>query len=71
MGLADWKYVAIGRRNETHVEIIPSDDTSMLEPGEIVLVNGHHYLAHDTPVRLVESVAAAGGGRGGERRVGR
>jgi membrane fusion protein (multidrug efflux system) len=61
MGLADWKYVAIGRRNDTHVEIIPSDDTSMLEPGEIVLVNGHHYLAHDTPVRLVESVAAAGG----------
>ena len=61
MGLADWKYVAIGRRNDTHVEIIPSEETTMLEPGEIVLVNGHHYLAHDTPVRLVESVVAAGG----------
>jgi RND family efflux transporter MFP subunit len=61
MGLADWKYVAIGRRNDTHVEIIPSDDTSMLEPGEIVLTNGHHYLAHDTAVQLVENVVAAGG----------
>jgi HlyD family secretion protein len=60
-GMADWKYVAIGRRNDTHVEIVPSDDTSMLEPGDIVLVNGHHYLAHDTQVHLVENVVAAGG----------
>ena len=32
----------------------------MVEPGEVVLVDGHHYLAHDTPIRLVDDVAAAG-----------
>jgi membrane fusion protein, multidrug efflux system len=65
-GLAEWRYVTVGRRNDEMVEIIPSADTSMLEPGEIVLVNGHHYLAHDTQVRLVENVEAAGGRPGGE-----
>ena len=59
-GLAKWRYVTTGRENETMVEIVPSDEGSV-EPGEIVLVDGHHYLAHDTPVRLVESVAAEGG----------
>jgi hypothetical protein len=33
----------------------------MVEPGEIVLVDGHHYLAHDVAVRLVDDVVAAGG----------
>jgi len=37
----------------------------MLEPGQTVLVDGHIYLAHDTRVRLVESVAAVGGRPGG------
>lgn len=59
-GLAKWRYVTTGRENETMVEIVPGDE-GMVEPGEIVLVDGHHYLAHDTPVRLVESVAAEGG----------
>jgi RND family efflux transporter MFP subunit len=59
-GLAKWEYVMTGRENETQVEIVPSDE-GMVDPGEIVLIDGHHYLAHDTPVRLVESVAAAGG----------
>ncbi|GMV06166.1 MAG: hypothetical protein AMXMBFR53_24420 [Gemmatimonadota bacterium] len=59
-GLAKWRYVTTGRENETVVEIVPGDE-GMVEPGEIVLVDGHHYLAHDTPVRLVESVAAEGG----------
>jgi len=59
-GLAKWRYVTTGRENDSLVEIIPSDEGSV-EPGEIVLVDGHHYLAHDTPVRLVENVAAAGG----------
>ena len=64
-GVSEWRYVTTGRRNETQVEIIPSEETSMLEPGEIVLVNGHHYLAHDIPVRLVDNVRAAGGRPGG------
>jgi multidrug efflux pump subunit AcrA (membrane-fusion protein) len=59
-GLAKWRYVTTGRENDQYVEIVPSDE-GMVEPGETVLVDGHHYLAHDTPVRLVESVAAAGG----------
>jgi membrane fusion protein, multidrug efflux system len=59
-GLAKWRYVTTGRENETMVEILPEGE-GMVEPGEIVLVDGHHYLAHDTPVRLVEDVEAAGG----------
>lgn len=57
---AMWRYVTTGHENETMVEIVPSDE-GMVEPGETVLVDGHHYLAHDTPVRLVENVAAEGG----------
>ena len=34
---------------------------ALVEPGEVVLIDGHHYLAHDTPVRLVDNVEAAGG----------
>ncbi len=60
-GMAEWRYVTTGYRNETHVEVVANPETSMLEPGEIVLVDGHHYLAHDTPVQLVEDVTAAGG----------
>ena len=59
-GLAKWRYVTTGRENETMVEIVPGEE-GMVEPGEIVLVDGHHYLAHDTPVRLVDNVAVEGG----------
>lgn len=57
---ADWRYVTTGRENDSLVEIVPSDE-GMVQPGEIVLVDGHHYLAHDTPVRLVDNVAVEGG----------
>ncbi len=60
VGRAKWRYVTTGRSNDSLVEIVPSDEGTV-EPGEIVLVDGHHYLAHDTPVRLVDDVAAAGG----------
>jgi HlyD family secretion protein len=59
-GLAKWRYVTTGRENDTHVEITLGDE-GMVEEGEVVLIDGHHYLAHDTPVRLVENVAAEGG----------
>ena len=62
VGLAKWRYVNPGRENDTHVEILPEGpEDGMVEPGEVVLVDGHHYLAHDTPVRLVEDVSAEGG----------
>jgi len=61
-GVAKWRYVNPGRANDTQQEILPTGpEPSTVEPGEIVLVDGHHYLAHDTPVRIVEDVAAAGG----------
>ena len=60
--LAKWRYVNPGRENDTYVEILPEGpEQGMVAPGEVVLVDGHHYLAHDTPIRLVENVAAAGG----------
>jgi RND family efflux transporter MFP subunit len=59
-GLAKWRYVTTGRENEEYVEILPGEEGTV-EPGEIVLVDGHAYLAHDTPVRLVEDVEAEGG----------
>jgi RND family efflux transporter MFP subunit len=60
VGLAKWRYVTTGRENERYVEIVLGDE-DMVEPGEIVLIDGHHYLAHDTRVRLVENVAREGG----------
>jgi len=59
-GLAKWRYVTTGRENEQYVEILPGGEGTV-KPGEIVLVDGHAYLAHDTPVRLVDDVAAEGG----------
>ena len=61
-GVAKWRYVNPGRANDTHQEILPiGPEPDMVQPGEIVLVDGHHFLAHDTPVRIVEDVEAAGG----------
>jgi HlyD family secretion protein len=61
-GLAKWRYVNPGRENDTHVEILlDGPEQGMVEPGEVVLVDGHHYLAHDTSIRLVDDVAAEGG----------
>lgn len=60
-GLAKWRYVTTGLQNDSLIEIIPGDDTEMLEPGEMVLVDGHYTLIHDANVRLVGDVASAGG----------
>lgn len=62
VGLSKWRYVNPGRESDTHVEIMrEGPEQDFVEPGEVVLVDGHHYLAHDTRVRLVENVAAEGG----------
>lgn len=58
-GRAKWRYVTTGLENDTQVEIVPNEETSMVEPGEIVLVDNHYYIIHDAPVRLVESVSEA------------
>jgi membrane fusion protein (multidrug efflux system) len=62
VGLAKWRYVNPGRESDTHVEIMrEGPEQDFVVPGEIVLVDGHHYLAHDTRIRLVENVQAEGG----------
>jgi RND family efflux transporter MFP subunit len=59
-GLAKWRYVQTGYESDRLVEILPSEEGEVAA-GEVVLVDGHHYLAHDTPVRLVENPEVAGG----------
>ena len=63
-GRAKWRYVTTGLENDTQMEIVPNDETSMVEPGEIVLVDNHFYIIHDAPIRLVETAAEAEEGAG-------
>ena len=60
-GLAKWRYVTTGLRNETHVEVVENPDTEMVEPGQRVLVDGHFTLTHDARVRITENARADGG----------
>ncbi len=60
-GLAKWTYVTTGLENEEFVEIVPGEGTTMLEPGQLVLTDGHYTLIHDARVRIVEDVAEARG----------
>lgn len=54
VGLAKWTYVATGLENEEYVEVVPSEAGSVLEPGQVVLVEGHSTLTHDSRTRLVK-----------------
>lgn len=60
-GRAKWRYVTTGRENDDWVEILENPETDIVRPGEVVLTNGHQYLFHEAPIRLVENVAAEGG----------
>lgn len=60
-GRAEWRYVGLGRENDTMIEVVPNEDGSTVEPGEVVLVEGHRYLAHDSPIRLVDDLAPGEG----------
>lgn len=60
-GRAKWRYVTTGRENDEFVEVLENPETDIVRPGEIVLTNGHQYLFHEAPIRLVENVAAEGG----------
>ena len=59
-GRAKWRYVSTGMENDYYVEILESGQ-EVVEPGEVVLVDGHHYLPHDAAVELVDDPEAAGG----------
>ncbi len=56
-GLAKWTYVTTGLENENFFEIVPGEGTTMLEPGQMVLTEGHYTLIHDARVRLEEDDA--------------
>lgn len=60
-GLAKWRYVTTGLMNDSLVEILDNPDTDTVQPGEIVLTDGHYTLIHDARVTLVGNVRAAGG----------
>lgn len=60
-GRAKWRYVTTGLENDDYFEIVPDPGTSMVEPGEIVLVEGHYTLTHDARVRLVDHAVDEGG----------
>jgi membrane fusion protein, multidrug efflux system len=63
-GRAQWRYVTTGLESDELVEIVPNEETSMVEPGEIVLVDNHFYIVHDAQVRLVDALPAGGQGGG-------
>ena len=62
VGRTEWRYVTTGLANEQVVEIVENPETSMVNPGEIVLVDGHHYLGHDAAVQLEEGDVPAAEG---------
>jgi RND family efflux transporter MFP subunit len=61
VGLAKWRYVTTGLMNDSLVEIVDNPETDTVQPGEIVLTDGHYTLIHDARVQLVGNVRAAGG----------
>lgn len=62
IGRTEWRYVTTGLENDRLVEIVEDSETSMVSPGEIVLVDGHHFLGHDAAVQLAEEETADGSG---------
>jgi membrane fusion protein (multidrug efflux system) len=60
-GQAKWRYVTPGLLNDSVAEIVRSEETDSVRPGEVVLTDGHYTLIHDARVRLVDDVEAAGG----------
>lgn len=51
-GTAKWTYVTTGLENDEFFEIVEGDGTTMLEPGQIVLTEGHYTLIHDARVQV-------------------
>jgi membrane fusion protein, multidrug efflux system len=59
-GLAKWTYVTTGLENDSLVEIVENRETTMLQPGQIVLTDGHYTLIHDARVQLTTDRSAPG-----------
>ncbi len=62
IGRTEWRYVTTELANDRVVEIVQNPETSMVDPGEIVLVDGHHFLGHAAAVQLAEGDMPAAGG---------
>ena len=64
IGRTEWRYVTTGLENNQVVEIVENPETSLVSAGEIVLVDGHHFLGHDAAVQLTEGDMPTGAGAG-------
>ena len=62
IGRTEWRYVTTGLENDRVVEIVENAETSMVGAGEIVLVDGHHFLGHDAAVQIAEGDMPVGAG---------
>jgi len=52
-GLAKWRYVQVGLENEEFAEILPAErPEDTVKEGELVIIEGHFTLAHDTRVAV-------------------
>jgi HlyD family secretion protein len=53
-GRAQWVYILPGRSNGSDTEVLPDSSSGVipLNPGDMVLVEGHLTLTHDAPVRV-------------------
>ncbi len=60
-GLAKWNYVTTGLENDSLIELVGTSETPLLEPGQIVLVDGHYTLIHDATVRLATDLRGENG----------
>lgn len=59
---AAWRYVHPGMQNDELVELLDlGNPREWVEPGETVLVDGHHYLTHDALVKVTEDPLGEGG----------
>jgi RND family efflux transporter MFP subunit len=71
-GRAQWTYIQPGRTNGLETEVLPDSTTGQipLNPGDMVLVEGHLTLTHDAPVRVVPRAEGgqAGGRTGGQKK---
>jgi membrane fusion protein, multidrug efflux system len=52
VGRAWWRYVTVGVANDSLVAVESEDPHAPIEPGAMVIVEGHETLTHDALVRL-------------------
>ena len=61
-GRAQWVYIFPGRTNGLETEVLPDSTTGQipLQPGDMVLIEGHLTLTHDAPVRVTPKAERGG-----------